>query len=99
MLDSSPLLISKALQYLPSFLQVFTLQLHMFHTILLGHLLTQECRPLLGKHNLFEGHHHPMNLSLLEDYLSMAGLPLLGDSPLFMLLLEGNFHLPIIPQS
>jgi hypothetical protein len=39
-----------------------------------------------------------MNLSLLEDYLSMAGLPLLGDNPLFMLLLEGNLHLPVIPQ-
>jgi hypothetical protein len=38
-----------------------------------------------------------MNLSLLEDYLSMVGLPLPRDNPLFMLLLEGNLHLAVIP--
>jgi hypothetical protein len=29
----------------------------------------------------------------------MAGLPLPGDNPLFMLLLEGNLPLPVIPRS
>jgi hypothetical protein len=71
----------------------------MFHMILLGHLLTRECRPLLARHNRLEGNHHITNLSLLEDYLSMVGLPLLGDSPLFILLLEGNLHFPVIPRS
>jgi hypothetical protein len=99
MMDSSPLLISKALQSLPLFLQNFPLQLHMFHTILLGHLFTRECRPLLAKHNRLEGNHHITNLSLLEEYHSMVGLPLPGDSPLFMLLLEGTLHLPVIPRS
>jgi hypothetical protein len=99
MLDSSPIFISKALQSLPLFLQAFILQLHMFHMILLGHLLTQECRPLLAKHNQLEGNHHLTNLSLLEEYLSIVGLPLLGDIPLFMLLLEGNLRFPIIPRS
>ena len=99
MLDSSPLLIPKALQSLPLFIQVFTLQLRMFHTILLGHLLTRKRRPLLAKHNRLEENHHPMNLFPLEDYLSMAGLPLLGDNSLFMLLLEGNLHFPVIPRS
>jgi hypothetical protein len=99
MLDSSPLLIPKALQSLPLFLQVFTLQRHMFHTILLEYLLTRECRHLLAKHNQLEGNHHPMNHFLLEDYLSMAGLPLPGDSPLFRLLLEGNLRFPVKPRS
>jgi hypothetical protein len=98
MLDSSPLLISKALQSLPPFLQAFTLQLHMFHTMLLGHLLTRECRPLLAKHNRLEGNHHLTNLSLSEDYLSMVGLPLPGDSPLFKLLPEGTLYFPVIPR-
>jgi hypothetical protein len=40
-----------------------------------------------------------MNLSLLEDYHSIEGLPLPGDSPLFMLLLEGNLRFLVIPRS
>jgi hypothetical protein len=71
----------------------------MFQMILLGHLLTRERRPLLAKHNWLEDNHHPMNLFLLEDYLSMASLPLPGDIPLFMLLLKGNLCFPVIPQS
>jgi hypothetical protein len=71
----------------------------MFHMILLGHLLTQEHRPLLAKHNRLEGNHHPTYLSLLEEYLSMVGLPLPGDNPMFMLLLEGNLCFPFIPRS
>jgi hypothetical protein len=81
MFDSSPLLISKALQSLPPFLQAFTLELHMFHTILLGHLLTREHRPLLAKHNQLEGNHHPTNLFILEDYLSMQVYPSWGTTP------------------
>jgi hypothetical protein len=71
----------------------------MFHMILLGHLLTQECRALLAKHNWMEENHHPMNLFLLEDYLSMVGLPLPGDNQLFMLLLEGNLRFPVTLRS
>jgi hypothetical protein len=97
MLDSSPLLIPKALRSLPPSLQAFTLQLHMFHMILLGHLCTRECRPLLAKYNRIEGNHHIADLSFLEDHHSMAGLPLPGDSSLFMLLLEGNLPFPVIP--
>jgi hypothetical protein len=69
----------------------------MFHTILLGHLLTRERKLLLVKHNWLEGNHHPMNLLLLEDYLSMVGLPLPADNPFFMLLLDGNLRFPVIP--
>jgi hypothetical protein len=29
----------------------------------------------------------------------MAGLPLPGNNPLFMLLLEGNLHFPVKPRS
>jgi hypothetical protein len=100
MLDSSPLLISKSFQSLHPFLQAFTLQLYMFHTFLLEHLLHPRMQtPMLAKHNRLEGNHHLMNLSLLEDYQSMVGLPILEDSPLFMLLLEGNLHFPFIPWS
>jgi hypothetical protein len=46
-----------------------------------------------------EGNHHLMKLSLLEDYHYMVGLPLPRDIPLFMLLLERNLCLPVIPRS
>jgi hypothetical protein len=98
MLDSSPLLIPQALRSLPLLSQTFTLQLHMFRTILLGHLCTKECRCLLAKYNRLEGNHHLVDLSLLEDHHSMASLPLPGDNPLSMFLLEGNLPFPVIPR-
>jgi hypothetical protein len=80
-------------------LKTFTLQLHMFCTILLGHLCTRECRPFPAKYNQLEGNHHLEDLSLLEDHHPMVGLSLSGDNPLFMFFLEGNLSLPVIPRS
>jgi hypothetical protein len=99
MLDSSPLLIPKAVQSLPLLLQTFTLQLHMFCMILLGHLCTRECRSLPTKYNRLERNHHLVNLSFMEDHHSMVGLPLLGDNPIFMFFPVSNLPLPVIPRS
>jgi hypothetical protein len=99
MMDSSPLLIPKALRSLPPLLQTFTLQLHMFCTILLGHIFTRECRPFPTKYIQLEGKHHLVDLSLLEDHHPMEVLPLPWDNPLFMFFPKGNLPLPVIPQS
>jgi hypothetical protein len=82
MMDLSPLLFPKALRSLTPLLETFTLQLHMFRTILLGHLFIRECRPLLAKYTRLDGNHHLVDLSLLEDHHPMVDLPLTGDNPL-----------------
>jgi hypothetical protein len=71
----------------------------MFRMILLGHIFTRQCRPLLTKYDRLEGNHHLADPSLLEDHYPMASLPLLGDNPLSMFFPEGNLPLPVIPRS
>jgi hypothetical protein len=81
MLDSSLLIIQKVLQPLLPPLHLFTLQLLMFHKILLEHLYNREYRPFPDIHNQLRdisqlgGNHLLVDLSLPEDNLPLLAKP------------------------
>jgi hypothetical protein len=94
----------KVLQPLLPPLHLFTLQLLMFHRILLEHLYIRECRPFPYIHNQLQdksqlgGNHHLVGLSFLGGNHHLVGPSLLGGNHPCTSLSGDNPHLLDKPQ-